>query len=329
MIGVDDIEQIGVSAKHRGPAAPPYEPPIEVRGLPLPRRLLYETWHSLRWPDVEHATGYVDVIHATGLAVPPASAPLVVTVHDLAWERWPEFFTRNGVRFFRQHIDLTRRYKALVVCPSEATARDAVAARIDQERIRVVPWGVDQTEASDEEVDRVRRDRALDRPYILSVGTNEPRKNLGVVLDAFTRLGRADLDLVVVGASGWKEAGLDEDRPGVRPLGFVPDSDLRALYAGAEAFVYPTLLEGFGLPVLEAMIQGTPVVTSAGTATEEVLGAGGVAVESTVVDAVVAGLEQVLGDRVPYAEAARARARTFTWRRTADALAAVYREAAA
>jgi glycosyltransferase involved in cell wall biosynthesis len=329
--GEAGIEQVGVSAYHRSPPEPPYVPPVPVRQLPLGRRALYESWHRLRRPRVERATGAVDVTHATGLAIPGTAAPLVVTVHDLAWERWPEFFTRHGVRFFRRSMQLTRAEAAVVVCPSEATAVDVVNAGMDPGRVRIVPWGVDQTTASAAEVTAARARHGLDRPYVLWVGTLEPRKNVTTVVDGFRRLGRDDLDLVLVGPAGWKEqvpASAAELGDRLHLVGFVSDTDLRALYGGAEVFCYPSLLEGFGFPVLEAMVQGTPVVTSQGTATGELLGPGGEAIDPRSDEALAAGLEAVLADRERYAAAAVARSARYTWARTAAGLVAAYRSAA-
>ena len=108
--------------------------------LPVPAAL-YESWHYARRPKVERATGPVDVIHATGGAIPPRSVPLVVTVHDLAFLYDTSHFTRHGVRFFKRALDLTRRDAALVLAPSKATADDCIAHGIDAERVRIVPWG--------------------------------------------------------------------------------------------------------------------------------------------------------------------------------------------
>lgn len=329
--GDSTIEQVGVSAWHRRPPADPWKPSIPVEALPLPRRALYESWHRLRWPPVSRAVGRVDVVHATALAVPPSNIPLVVTVHDLAWERWPEFFTRHGVRFFRRSLELTREAGSVIVCPSEATAVDAVNAGLDPARVRIVPWGVDQTPATPDEVRRVIQHHGLSAPYVLWVGTIEPRKNLPMVIEAVRRLGRRDLDLVLVGPRGWLES-VPEPPPElagrVRALGFVDEAELRALYAGAAVFCYPSLLEGFGFPVLEALAQGTPVVTSRDTATAEALGPGGLAVSPKSSTEVAEALEAVLADRDRFAEAGRHHAARYTWSRTAERLAAAYREAA-
>lgn len=328
------LDQIGVSARHRRPPAPAWRPSIEVAALPLPRLALYESWHRLGWPPVQRATGPVDVVHATGMAVPPRSAPLVVTVHDLVFLDAPGQFTRRGVAFFHRAIDLARSRADRVICPSRSTLDACVAHGFDPARLRLVPWGIDVRPASTDEVDAVRARHGLDRPYVLWTGTIEPRKNLPRLLDAFGLVDEP-VDLVLAGPRGWNEdigprvAALG-DR--VHAVGFVEPDELRALYAGAELFCFPSLAEGFGLPVLEAMAQGTAVVTSAGTATAEVAGDAGVLVDPHDRDALAAALGEALADpaaRAQRGERGRRRAvEEFGWERTALALAAVYQEAA-
>ncbi len=172
------LELIGVSARHRRPAPAPWTPTIGVAQLPLPRRLLYESWHALGRPRVQVATGPVDVIHATGLAMPPPTAPLVATLHDLAFLRAPEQFTKNGIHFFRGALDRMRRDAQRVLCSSEATRDDAVQAGFDPARLTVVPLGVrpvpDPPAAA---IDEVRARHGLPERYVLQLGTAEPRKN--------------------------------------------------------------------------------------------------------------------------------------------------------
>lgn len=331
-----NVAQIGVSALHRRPPLPAWSPPIPVRALPLPRLGLYEGWHRLRWPPVERATGPVDVIHATGMAVPPPTAPLVVTVHDLAFLRDPSQFTRRGVSFFGRAIELARRDATLVIAPSEATLAECRDHGFDDRRLRLVPWGIDPVPVDDETVARTRARFGLGERFVLWAGTIEPRKNLPVLLDAFAELGAADVELVLAGPRGWNE-DLDPrlarlgDR--VRTVGFVPPGDLRALYAGAEVFCFPSRQEGFGLPVLEAMAQGTAVVTSSGTATEEVVGEAGLTIAPDDVDGLVSALGALLADeaeRRRLGQAGRRRALDrYTWQATAGALASVYAEAVA
>jgi glycosyltransferase involved in cell wall biosynthesis len=331
----DDVDVIGVSAFHRRAAPAAWTPPVPVRGLPLPRRLLYETWHYARRPAVERATGPVDVVHATTLAIPPRSAPLVVTIHDLAFVHDPSHFTRHGLRFFHRGLDLARRDADLVTVPSDETRRDCLAHGFADERVRVVPWATDAEAVDDDEVARVRSTYGLDRPFVLWVGTIEPRKNLPTLLAAFDTLDRPDIDLVLVGPDGWNEelSRLQAGRSHpARALGFVPRADLHALYAAAAVFCYPSRREGFGLPVLEAMAQGTAVVTSAGTSTAEVAGDAGLLVEPTDRSSLADALARLLDDPAEAAQLGRAgqvRAAGYRWPTVAEQLTGLYREVSA
>ena len=329
------LEMVGVSARHSSPPLPAWEPPVPVAALPLPRLALYEAWHWLRRPAVERATGAVDVIHATGMAMPPPSAPIVATVHDLAFTRDPSQFTRRGVAFFRRAIALARRDATLVICPSQATLDDCATQGFDPDRLRLVPWGISVDPADEHSVAGIRARFGISGRYVVWTGTIEPRKNLPVLLDAFERLGRDDVTLVLVGPQGWNEdlePRLDRLGRRVVALGFVDDDALRSLYAGADVFCYPSLEEGFGLPVLEAMAQATPVVTSSGTATEEVAGDAGVLVDPLDGAALTEALARLLDDereRARLGAAGQRRAtERFSWAATASALAAVYAEAA-
>jgi glycosyltransferase involved in cell wall biosynthesis len=328
------VELVGVAARHKHPPPEPWVPPIPVEQLPIPRLLMYEGWHHLGWPHLEDATGPVDVIHATGVAVPPRTVPLVVTVHDLAVLHDPSTFTRRGISFMRRAIDLTRERADLVLCSSRATLDDCVANGFDADRLRLVPLGVRTEPASVADVERVRERYDLPERYLVFVGTREPRKNLAGLLAAYARLDRSgDLGLVLVGPEGWGEHGADRaPLRGVSSLGFVPLVDLAPLYAGAAVSCYPSLLEGFGLPVLEAMAQGTPVVTSTGTATEELVAdGGGVAVDPRDTTAIAGAITTLLDD--PHlaramGERGREVAASYTWERTARLTVEAYREVA-
>lgn len=329
-----DVEVVGVSARHPGPPPAPFTPPVSVAALALPRVALYEAWHALRWPKVEAATGPVDVVHATAVAVPGARAPLAVTIHDLAFLAEPGHATRHGLRFFRRGTEMARRHAGVVLVPSEATADECRAAGFDPGRIRVIPWGVAPSTVEPAQVEAVRAAHGLDRPYVMFCGTVEPRKNLPRVVEAVARLDRSDLDLVLVGPEGWNEdlGALLERLPGrVRSLGFVAPAERDPLYAGAAVVAYPSLREGFGLPVLEAMAQGAPVVTSRGTATEEVAGGAAVLVDPLSVDDIAAGIDRVLSDPSggrSLAARGRARAAELTWERCAELHVDAYRELA-
>ncbi|MGH2752439.1 MAG: glycosyltransferase family 4 protein [Actinomycetota bacterium] len=328
-----DIELIGVAARHLRPPAEAWRPPIAVAQLPLPRLALYESWHRLRRPPLERATGAIDVVHATAMPVPPRSVPLLLTIHDLAFLRDPAHFTRRGNSFFRRGLELALEDADLVLCPSRATIRDCLAAGFDEPRLRLVAHGVEARPVSPDEVRRVRLRHGLDRDYLLWTGTVEPRKNLPGLLRAWAKVD-SDLDLVLVGPQGWNE-DLDEHigaaRDRIKMLGFLPQKDLAPIYAGATVFCYPSFTEGFGLPVLEAMAQGTPVVTSRGTSTEEVAEGAGLLVDPHDDTSIAEAIGRVLGDArlsAQLAESGRKRAATYSWARAAETTVAAYREAA-
>lgn len=317
------VELIGVAARHRQPPDAAYRPPIKVHHLAVPRPLLYESWLRLGRPLVERAVGRVDVCHSTTIIPAASAAPAVVTIHDLAFLHRPEHFTKRGNDVFRRGLAAIRRRADLVLCSSQATMDDCFAAGIDAERLRHVPLGVAAAPASADDIKGVRQRYALADRFALFVGTVEPRKNLPRLIQAIAAMPEP-IPLVVVGASGWGDAVGD---PGpTRFLGFVPRADLAALYAAASVFCYPSLLEGFGLPVLEAMVQGTPVVTTKGTSTEEVAGGNAVLVDATDVRSISAGIEAALDDAVNLAERGRAWAMSRTWTLTAELTVAAYRE---
>lgn len=318
-----DVELIGVAGRHRRPPAPAFVPPVAVRRLALARPWLYETWNRFGWPSVERATGPIDVCHST-TAIPAATrAPHVVTVHDVAFVHTPERFSAHGARVMRAGLDRCRAAD-VIACPSRTTADDLAALGFAGERVRVIPWGVEPHPTTPEDRARVRAAYGLPERFVLFVGTVEPRKNLARLAAAVTHL-RPHLPLVVAGAPGWGTAA--PDTPGVRFLGFVPDADLAALYAAASVVAYPSLQEGFGLPVLEAMSHGAPVVTSAGGATAEVAGDAAVLVDPHSPESIADGLSQALARADELRDRGRARAAEYTWARAAAATVAAYHDA--
>lgn len=277
----------------------------------------YQAWQRLRFPPPWAARG-ADVVHGPSLAVPPARRrqALVVTVHDLAFLTHPDCFTPTGVAFHTRGLAIARREADVVIVPSRHTGDQLIDACFRPSRVHVVPHGIDPPEPS-----------ALPPPpgpYLLFVGTLEPRKGLPVLLEAHGRL-RADrpgLGLVVAGPAGWGPAPA-LDCPGVTAAGKVDEASLDALYRGALATVVPSRTEGFGLPALEAMVRGCPVVCAATGALPEVVGGGGVLVAGGDRDpeALAAALVPLVddpGERSRWAAAGAARARTFTWAKCVD-----------
>jgi glycosyltransferase involved in cell wall biosynthesis len=320
----DDVELLQVAGRHPQLPAPEFRPSGSVAMLPLARPMLYEAWTRLNWPRVEAVTGDVDIAHATGLIPCATAVPMVVTVHDLAFLHDPGKFSRHGVRIMRRSITAIRRRAARVICSSRATYDDCVSAGIARERLRIVPLGVDVRPATGGEVRRVRRHYRLPDEFVLFVGTLEPRKNLARLADAAASTGR---HLVVAGAAGWGDQ-VAVRRDDVQFIGFVPDLDLGPLYAAASVFAYPSEREGFGLPVAEAMAQGTAVVTSASTSTEEVAGGAAVLVDPFDVADIARGLDEASDRRDELGALGVVRAGELSWTRSAALTLAVYREIA-
>jgi glycosyltransferase involved in cell wall biosynthesis len=293
--------------------------------------LRYELWHRLRRP-VVRVPG--DVVHATSLAVPPAGRrPLVVTVHDLVFLHQPEMLTTRGVAFHTRGLELTRREARAIVVPTEFGKADLVAHGFAPDRIHVAPHGVhlppapgsgDARSTDLSTGDRQNRSsEGGNGPFVLFVGTIEPRKGVGDLLAAFAELRRErpELRLVLAGPRGWGELP-DLDRPGVVELGGVDEAALSELYATATVLALPSSYEGFGLPVLEAMAHGCPVVVSDAACLPEVVGDAGTVVPLGDIDALAGALASP-----PDGEAGRVRARGFTWAASAEAHRVAYEAA--
>jgi glycosyltransferase involved in cell wall biosynthesis len=267
-------------------------------------------WYYGRLP--RSARG-LDVLHCTTFRGPlRSSVPFAVTLHDLALVRHPELFPRWHRLSGRAGIGPVARAADRVFAVSEFTKREAVELLgVPEEQVTVVGNAVETVFSPD--------GRAAEGDYVLAVGTLEPRKNLRRVAEAAARVG---VELRVVGARGW--GGVET--PGW--VGEVADEELAALYRGARTFVFPSLYEGFGIPVLEAMASGAPVVTSRGGATEEVAGGAAVLVDPLDLDSIAAGIEEAAARRDELRALGLARARTYSWQSVADAVERVWRELA-
>ena len=270
-------------------------------------------WYQLALPRAARKRD-LDVLHCPSFRGPvQARVPVVVTVHDLAVLRHPGTFNLWTRRYSRLAVPRVARAARLVIAVSEFTRRELVELLgVPAERIRVIPNGVGAPFAPE--------GPAAEGDYVLAVGTLEPRKNLAVAQQATQGLA---VELRVVGARGWGGVRVDGW------LGRVSDEELAALYRGARCLLYPSLYEGFGVPVLEAMACGTPVVTSAGGATEEVAGGAAVLVDPRDPASIAAGVEEAEARRDDLVARGLERARAFTWERVAAETRAVYEEAAA
>ncbi|TFH53827.1 glycosyltransferase family 1 protein [Actinomyces viscosus] len=327
----------GIAARHQAAPSPREVglPPMPMRHSHLPRTALYESWNRLGLPRAESILPGAQLIHATTWALPTTALPLAVTVHDLAFLRAPEHFTPRGNTYFNRSLERVITEASAIIVPSQATADDCIAAGIDAARLYIIPHGVRTRTVTVSQVETFRATRGLGRDYILWTGTREPRKNLLGLLRAFELLieehdDAGDLDLVLVGPAGWGDDAVERDlltrlSDRVHVTGRLDDDELAAAYSGARAFAFPSIWEGFGLPVLEAMAYGTPVVTSTGTCMAEITGEAGLLADPTSPREIASRLAQAIGPaHDELAQAGRERARTFTWEACAAAHTEVY-----
>ncbi len=287
----------------------------------------------------------VDVLHVQFTAPPFSPCPVVATIHDLSFEHLPRTFRRRSTAQLRLTVRQTARNAARVITPSEHSRRDIIETyRIAPERISSIPLAAseDFRPIKDEkELQRVRHAYGIQGDYILSVGSIQPRKNFSRLIAAYARLRQrrpnGDLpQLVLVGKQAWlydetlrtiAELGVSSS---VLLTGYVPDTDLPALYSGAICFVYPSYFEGFGLPPLEAMKCGTPVIAGNRTSLPEVIGDAGLLVDPFDIDALAFAIERLLDSaklRSYYCDKGLERSELFSWSDTARRTLEVYKHA--
>jgi glycosyltransferase involved in cell wall biosynthesis len=307
----------------------------------LPVRSVFRKWWLLGLPALLHISP-VDVFHGTNYCVPVfAPCPTVVTIHDLSLLAHAATHPEGNVERGRRRLPIMARRATMIIAPSEWTRREIVSRLgLRAERIRVIQEAAREgmRPRTAAECQSVLARHGICRPYLLYVGTIEPRKNLTTLIRAYEELRRATRhrpQLVICGGRGWldeevfrlvEELGLQEE---VRFTGYVEEAELPALYSAAEVFVYPSLYEGFGLPPLEAMACGAPVVTSNTSSLPEVVGEAGLMVPPRDVRALAHTLTRLLETAALRQQLSRAgleRAARFSWERAANETQAVYDE---
>ncbi len=285
----------------------------------------------------------VDVLHypasftrLLGSGLSRASS-VILTVHDLGFLRRPGWFRWDRSAYYRAMIRRSVRHATRILADSEATSRDLQEyLDVDPSRIDVVPLGVDSRfrPAPENEVARARDTYDLPETFFLYVGTLEPRKNVPALIQAFDSIaGECEHDLVIAGRNGWKFNGIYDAAAAaqysgrIHFIGYVADDALPAVLSAADAFVWPSLWEGFGLPPLEAMACGVPVITSNTSSLPEVVGDAALTVPPEDVDAIAGAMLSLLADSElcrSLRERGLKRAGEFTWRRTAEQTYAAY-----
>ncbi|SRR6266545_3427140 len=342
-----------IYARPNRDSAPPQFPKarnFSRHEIGLRERWLTILWHRFKLPvAADWLSGPVDVYHSPDFVLPPLRhARGILTVHDLAFLMRPECADSHLRSYLEEVVPRSVRRADYIIADSENTRNDLVVLLgVHPDFVSVVPGGVEGHFAPVVDPDALRSARARlgvgDAPFILAIGVIEPRKNLSLLMDAFAllkqrRIGPPDLKLVLAGGKGWLVDGILEHHA-ASPLqqdmlmpGFISDDLLPAVYSAADVLAYPSLYEGFGLPILEAMACGTPVVASRASCLPEVAEGAAVMVDPDDVEDLAGALEQALTEpdlRARLIERGHERAAEYTWQRAAERLLDVYRHVAA
>ncbi|MBP1598700.1 MAG: glycosyl transferase, group 1 [Acidobacteria bacterium] len=304
--------------------------------LQVPRRLMQTCWNRIGWPPMDSFAGPLDIFHGTHFVLPPVrTAKRVLTVHDLTFLRHPEYFSDGplNLRGHRMELPAALKHADVIIAPSDYTRRALIELmKVPEDRIRVIPEGVEAhffVSQDRSKLQEVKDRLGLSRPYLIFlVGTPEPRKNLLRTVAA-SRLAAPDLDLVIIGPKDPIRSLLEGDARGVHLIGSLSEEDLPYVLHGAVLSLYPSLAEGFGLPALESLAAGVPLVTSDRTAVPEVVGEAAVRIEPESIEEIAQAIRSLLGDedrRRRLVEAGKARAREFSWERSAREVLSLYGE---
>jgi glycosyltransferase involved in cell wall biosynthesis len=316
---------------------------FSLKELPITERQLIALWQRMRLPlPVELVTGLVDVYHSPDFVLPPVlAARTVLTVHDLSFMRHPECSSEALLDYLMEAVPRSVEQADLILADSKSTRDDLMELlEVPEKKILVLYPGLESHFAparNDYLLRRLLERYDVHYPYILGVGTLQPRKNFVRLIKAYNILVRRyqiPHKLVIVGSKGWLYKEIEETIHALRLdgrvnlTGFVKDQDLPYLYGAAEVFAFPSLYEGFGIPVLEAMGCGTPVVTSSVSSMPEVAGDAALLVSPYDVEALASALWRLLDDAYLQNELCLRgfeRVRQFTWRETAKKLVRAYR----
>jgi glycosyltransferase involved in cell wall biosynthesis len=312
----------------------------ECKFLPIPQTIGKVLWNRLHIIDLDKIIGKVDIFHSSDWIQPPIAAKKITTIHDLVIYKYPEISHPEIVATQKRRLYWVKKECDQILSDSFATKKDIVnILHISTERIAVVYPGIEEIykNQNEEEIIRIRQKYRIGNDYILFVGTNEPRKNLHRVISAYKlflkhpliNALRRPIELVLVGKYGWgRQLKLTNS---VHSLDYVDKKDLPAIYSGAIFFIYPSLYEGFGLPVIEAMACGTPVITSNRGSLKEVAGSASLLVDPEMEDDIAVKMTKIMVDkelRTELIKRGKEQVEKFNWGKAAREIKDIYEKVA-
>ncbi len=313
---------------------------VEFKFVPLPLRVLEFLWNTLHIFSIERFIGYVDIFHSSDWLQPPINSEKtkkITTIHDMVVYLFPSSIHPRILTNQKRKLKQVKEEVDLIITDSNSTKEDIIKfLQIHSEKIKVIHLAASEEfkPQEDKKINGVLEKYKIKKPYILSVATQEPRKNIQKLLDVFERISESpkyktqSIQLVLVGKFGWGE-GL-RSTENVIWTEYIPTEDLVALYGGCRVFVYPSLYEGFGLPILEAMSCGSPVITSKNSSMAEISKDAAILVdprkEGQIKKAIEFVLDLKLENYQKMVNASLTHARKYSWLKTAKETLKVYKE---
>ncbi len=298
----------------------------EIKKFGLPPSLLDILWNRFHIFPIENFIGKIDIFHCSDWTQPPVKKTrLVTTVHDLTPWKYPQTLHPKIVETHKRRMRWVKKEADLIIADSYSTKEDLIKIiGIPKKKIKVIYLGVEENKAEGESL--------VEGDYILTVGTREPRKNLKRLINAFRVVIKKNknVKLVIAGKYGWGNKQLNFKNEQINILGFVPEETLKLLYKHAKVFVYPSLYEGFGLPILEAMAASCPVITSNLSSLPELAGKAAILIDPLSTNSITRAIEKVLEKkdlRTKLIKEGKTQVKKFTWRQTAENTLKAYMEA--
>jgi len=292
--------------------------------LPFPPSMLSLLWNTFHIIPIEMFTGKLDVFICSDWTEPPSFCKKATIIHDFAYLRYPETVHPIILKTQKNRMYWVKKESSYIITPSKATQKDvSTYFSIPLDKITPLYSGVTIEKPSEDMLEKVSKKFCLKKPFILSVGKLEPRKNISRLIDAFLKINNKDWDLVIVGPRGWDEISDKKRDNSVRFTGYVAETELHALYELSQFFIYPSLWEGFGYPIIEAMMHKKAVATSNNSSLAELVTGQGLLFDPLSIENISDVLSKLINNqnmRSEYAEKGYIYAQQFTWKRYFDGL---------